>query len=92
MLDADLAGLYGVKSKILNKAVKRNLDRFPEDFMFQLNHQELERLRFQIGTSRTGHGGPVTCRIITDAWTQTHVGEENNSPERILYDSSSLTK
>jgi len=39
MLDADLAELYGVKTKILNKAVKRNLDRFPEDFMFQLNNQ-----------------------------------------------------
>jgi hypothetical protein len=38
MLDADLAELYGVKTKILNKAVKRNLDRFPEDFMFQLNN------------------------------------------------------
>jgi hypothetical protein len=57
MLDADLAELYGVKTKILNKAVKRNLDRFPEDFMFQLNNQELERLRFQNGTSKTGPGG-----------------------------------
>ena len=66
MLDADLAKLYGVTTKRLNEQVKRNRDRFPEDFMLQLNHQELERLRFQIGTSRTGHGGPVTCRIITD--------------------------
>jgi hypothetical protein len=57
MLDADLAELYGVKTKIVNKAVKRNLDRFPEDFMFQLNKEELERLRFQNGTSKTGRGG-----------------------------------
>ena len=67
MLDADLAELYGVKTKILNKAVKRNLDRFPEDFMFQLNNQELERLRFQIGTSRTGHGG---ARYLPYAFTE----------------------
>jgi len=67
MLDADLAELYGVKTKILNKAVKRNLDRFPEDFMFQLNNQELEILRFQIGTSRTGHGG---TRYLPYAFTE----------------------
>ena len=67
MLDADLAELYGVKTKILNKAVKRNLDRFPEDFMFQLNNEELERLRFQIGTSKTGHGG---TRYLPYAFTE----------------------
>jgi len=67
MLDADLAELYGVKTKILNKAVKRNLDRFPEDFMFQLNNQEFESLRFQIGTSRTGHGG---TRYLPYAFTE----------------------
>ena len=53
MLDSDLAGLYGVQTKLLNKAVKRNRDRFPEDFMFQLTSVELERLRFQIGTSNS---------------------------------------
>jgi hypothetical protein len=59
MLDADLAELYGVKTKFLNKAVKRNLDRFPEDFMFQLNNQEFEHLRFPIGTSSLSRwGGP----------------------------------
>ena len=52
LLDADLAQLYGVETKILNKAVKRNLDRFPEDFMFQLTAEEAENLRFQIGTSK----------------------------------------
>ena len=67
ILDEDLAFLYGASTKVLIQAVKRNMERFPSDFMFQLNHQELERLRFHIGTSRTGHGGPVTCRIITDA-------------------------
>jgi phage regulator Rha-like protein len=67
MLDADLAEFYEVKTKILNKAVKRNLDRFPEDFMFQLNNQELERLRFQNGTSKTGRGG---TRYLPYAFTE----------------------
>ena len=42
MLDRDLAELYGVETRVLNQAVKRNIDRFPEDFMFQLNSEELE--------------------------------------------------
>lgn len=51
MLDRDLAGLYGVETKNLNRAVKRNAERFPEDFMFQLNEREHNTfLRFQIGT------------------------------------------
>jgi hypothetical protein len=54
MLDKDLAELYGVKTKELNKAVKRNADRFPADFMFQLTKQEEQNLRFQIGTSSWG--------------------------------------
>ncbi len=52
MLDSDLAGLYGVETFNLNKAVKRNIDRFPEDFMFQLSKEETESLRFQIGMSK----------------------------------------
>lgn len=50
MLDKDLAELYGVETKYLNKAVKRNLSRFPEDFMFQLDFSDLRNLRFQFGT------------------------------------------
>ncbi len=57
MLDADLARLYGVATKNLNKAVKRNMRRFPQDFMFQLSPDEMRNLRFQIGTSRRGQGG-----------------------------------
>ena len=57
MLDRDLALLYGVETKTLNRAVKRNLQRFPLDFMFQLTEDEAEILRYQIGTSRLGHGG-----------------------------------
>ena len=48
MLDRDLADLYGVETKVLNQAVKRNLDRFPEDFRFQLNRHEVHSLMSQI--------------------------------------------
>lgn len=54
MLDKDLAELYGVQTRDLNKAVKRNIERFPEDFMFQLTKQEMENLMFQNGTSSWG--------------------------------------
>lgn len=54
MFDHDLAELYGVETKLLNRAVKRNIDRFPDDFMFQLTKQEYENLRFQFGTSSWG--------------------------------------
>jgi hypothetical protein len=52
ILDADLAVIYGVPTKSLNRAVKRNLNRFPPDFVFQLSAKEAADLRFQIGTSR----------------------------------------
>jgi hypothetical protein len=54
MLDVDLAQLYGVATKNLNKAVRRNLIRFPVDFMFRISFREAENMRFQIGTSRWG--------------------------------------
>jgi hypothetical protein len=54
MLDRDLAQLYGVETKALKQAVKRNIDRFPEDFMFELSSQEFEILRSQIVTSSWG--------------------------------------
>jgi hypothetical protein len=56
MIDRDLAALYGVETRYLNKAVKRNSARFPSDFMFQLSKEEYNGLMFQIGTSK-GHGG-----------------------------------
>ena len=69
MLDRDLAELYEVSTKVLNQAVKRNIERFPQNFMFQLNEKEhdflrsqivtsnKEDLRFQIGTSKSNRGG-----------------------------------
>lgn len=56
MLDADLAELYDVSTKRLNEAVKRNAERFPEDFMFQLSREEANFLRSQIATLETGRG------------------------------------
>ncbi len=57
MLDSDLAELYGVETKALNRAVKRNGTRFPADFMFQLTAAEAESLRCQFGTSNDSRGG-----------------------------------
>ena len=57
MLDSDLAMLYGVETFNLNKAVKRNIQRFPDDFMFQLTKDEWENLIFQNGISSGQHGG-----------------------------------
>ena len=61
MLDTDLASLYGVETFNLNKAVKRNLERFPDDFLFQLNKDEWDDLKFQTGMSKpTQRGGRRT--------------------------------
>ncbi len=57
MIDEDLAELYGVTTKRLNEQVKRNTERFPEDFMFQLELNETQALRSQIATSKIGRGG-----------------------------------
>ena len=66
MLDADLAVLYGVETKVVNRAVSRNRGRFPADFMFRLTVPESHNLKYQFGTSSlTGHGGrrklPYAC-------------------------------
>jgi len=57
MLDSDLAALYGVQTKVLVQAVKRNISRFPSDFMFQLSSDEFSALRSQTVTSNPGRGG-----------------------------------
>jgi hypothetical protein len=61
MLDADLAQLYSVETRVLVQAVKRNLARFPEDFMFQLSPEEFANLRSQSVISSAGHGGRRTA-------------------------------
>ena len=65
ILDSDLAQLYGVETKVLNKQVQRNIERFPEDFMFQLTNQEFTNLRFQNGTTRWGG-----ARYLPHAFTE----------------------
>ena len=57
MLDAELATLYGVETKVLVQAIKRNIERFPADFMFQLSAEEFANLRSQTVTSSSGYGG-----------------------------------
>ncbi len=57
ILDSDLAALYGVETKRLNEQMKRNRDRFPSDFAFQLRPEECVRLRSQFATSKAGRGG-----------------------------------
>jgi hypothetical protein len=57
ILDSELAELYGVHAKRLNEQVKRNAERFPQDFMFQLSPAEEKNLRSQFATSSSGHGG-----------------------------------
>jgi hypothetical protein len=63
MLDRDLAALYETETKALNLAVKRNIKRFPKDFMFQLTKEEFEGLRLQIETSK-GRAAPGTCPTL----------------------------
>jgi hypothetical protein len=61
LLDADLAALYGVTTRILVQAVKRNSERFPKDFIFHLDNQDLVALRSQIVISKLGRGGRRTA-------------------------------
>lgn len=68
MLDFDLAAMYGVETRLLNQAVKRNIERFPEDFMFQLTKGELEILKSQIVTSNVADNqddSNWTSQIVT---------------------------
>jgi hypothetical protein len=65
MLDRDLAELYGVETKRLKEQVKRNIDRFPQDFMFELRHEEFENLRSQFATSSWG-GVRYTPMVFTE--------------------------
>lgn len=69
LFDADLAALYGVPNKRFNEQVKRNLERFPSDFMFQLSEDEFAALRSQFATSNgqiAGRGGRALSRPMMD--------------------------
>ena len=73
MLDRDLAALYGVTTGNLNKAVQRNPDRFPPDFMFQLTADEAEALRFQFGSLKRGQHFKYLPRVGLGAVGSGHV-------------------
>lgn len=66
MLDSDLAELYGVQTKRLNEQVRRNIERFPEDFMFRLTTGEYANLKSQSATANdeSGHGGRRTLPLV----------------------------
>jgi hypothetical protein len=66
LLDRDLAALYGMETRALNKAVCRNLDRFPADFMFQLTREEADSSRFQFGTLKPTIQGIFDTRKRTE--------------------------
>lgn len=65
MLDADLAALYGVETRVLVQAVKRNLERFPEDFMFQLNKEEANFLKSQNVTLKRGIRNALLSKLLS---------------------------
>ena len=64
MLDSDLANLYQVETKHLNRQVRRNILRFPDDFMFQLSSEEYEVLKCQFGASKSGSGGKQKLPLV----------------------------
>ena len=76
MLDFDLASLYEVETKVLNQAVKRNVKRFPEDFMFQLTSAEFEEIRLQIEAINQGRSSQIVMtgetnlksQFVTSSW------------------------
>ena len=71
MLDSDVAMLYQYTTKNINKAVKRNIDRFPEDFCFQLTENEFQNLRFQFGTlNKKVNNGEVTRKYLPYVFTE----------------------
>ena len=76
IFDADLAQLYGVATKRLNEQVKRNAERFPEDFVFKLSKEEYTALRSQSATSNSGRGGR---RYLPYAFTEQRVDEHDES-------------
>ena len=78
MLDRDLAELYGVETKVLKQAVRRNIDRFPKDFMFELTKTEFANLRSQIVTSSWG-GSRYSPMAFTEQ------GEDQRKPKRIIF-------
>ena len=83
MLDSDLAKIYGVTTARLNQQVRRNLKKFPGDFMFQLNTREFERLMLQIATSKKGRGGRRKLPFVFTEHGAVMAATILNSPQAI---------
>ncbi len=97
ILDADLADLYGVKTRVLVQAVKRNIARFPDDFMLQLTREEFDVLRSQFVTSKNqGRGGrrylPYASAGTRSQASRTGEGAPGARPARRHHDPPSLTR
>ena len=88
LLDFDLANLYGVETKQLKRQVRRNMDRFPEDFMFQLKQAEYEVLRSQIGTLKRGEHF-LGANDPYSAWKTTLKAEINQEAWESLHNDTS---
>jgi len=88
MLDRDLAELYGVEVKYLNRQVKRNIERFPDDFMFQLNRNECSRCQFV--TLNEGRGNNI--KYLIDRTMLIHVGASFNYLGKKCFAFSSMDK
>jgi hypothetical protein len=88
LLDADLAALYCVKVKALNQSVKRNEERFPPDFVFQLSAEENEALRSQTVISKSSRGGRREAYLIEDGKITAPVRDATligNGPDALKY-------
>jgi hypothetical protein len=84
MLDRDLAALYEIETKALNLAVKRNIKRFPKDFMFQLTKEEFEDLRFQIETlDRSDHPLRLQTETLKKGVANTPNTYRTSSPNKV---------
>jgi hypothetical protein len=84
MLDSDLAALYGVTTGNLNKAVKRNAERFPIDFMFQLDAEEVANLKFQFGISSWGGRRRLPYAFTEQGVAMRRVGKHDEKIAAIL--------
>ena len=84
MLDSDLAALYGVTTGNLNKAVKRNAERFPIDFMFQLDAEEVTNLKFQFGISSWGGRRRLPYAFTEQGVAMRRVGKHDEEIAAIL--------
>ncbi len=83
MLDSDLAKLYGVETSYFNRQVRRNIERFPEDFMFQITSEELKNLLCQNGTASSRHGGKRNPPLVFTENGVAMLSSVINSPKGI---------